>query len=147
MGTILFRTWNRAFFLVLRWNLPVALVCVLGSGCGTDPGSGGPNPVFLAKSLYSDWSPTSGSVTLDLTEGEIGPCTVYWRYGSGAICLGVASISGTQTSGTLSVTNSTYISGGGGDPGCASWIGSYSFAKTGTTLELCMTGGGCYGYD
>lgn len=117
----------------------VLVLCVLSS-CGKD------NPAAVAsKSLFSSWAADDGSEVLDLSSATMGAGQAFGlQLTTGEICACSMAIGGTEASATAVLTGCAYISGGGGDPGCASLNASYSMVNTAAKLTLC--GSSCTTY-
>lgn len=72
---------------------------------------------------------------------------VKFTYPDGSICQTTLNSSGTFSVGTFQITVSGYLSGGSGDPGCASLIDTYSYKNsTGFDLEICNSSAACAVY-
>jgi len=116
------------------------IVCLgaLTTGCGSDGGSS--DAGCGSKNLFSNW--TLGAVTLSFAGMDFDSIYSYQvQFSGGEICEMDVQFSGTQCSGSTSVTNAAYVSGGAGDPGCAAFDGPSTFTKSAAGLELCDVSG------
>lgn len=124
----------------MRTFLLCAFLCLVGCN-----GSGKSAPQF--KDVFSKWTNTTSGMIVNLTGGAFGVNFIMdWVFLSGAICQSTGNISGDESSGIYTMTNSTYISGGSGDPGCASINGGGTYTNSGTLITFCGSGG-CASFD
>lgn len=119
----------------------IMLLClVVLSSCGKD------NPAAAAsKSLFSSWAADDGSEVLDLSSATMGSGQVFGlQLTTGEICACNMAIGGTEASATAVLTGCAYISGGGGDPGCAALNATYTMTNANAKMTLC--GSSCTTY-
>lgn len=115
-----------------------ALSIVLAlSGCGKK--DGGSNEAAADKSLFSKWTATTNGFPLDLTGGKIGANQLIIAFANGSSCTLTLTLTGGQTAGQYSVTNSTYAGGGPGDPGCSTLNETGSYGKSASELTMCSS--------
>ena len=126
-----------------------ALLAVLTS-CGSSGGGSGSaaSTGCGSKSLFSLWTNVSSgiAIVLDLSAGSFGNNTFIFQYPGGEQCQSDIMLTGDECSGTADIMNSTYIGGGGGDPGCAGLDGIENYTKSASGLEFC-SGGTCVTYQ
>ena len=116
-------------------------------GCGESGGGGDGS----SKSLFSEWTRSDNQFYVDLTDASFSTTFIMgFVLSSGEICACNAVISGSESSGSATVSSCSYVSGGSGDPGCASiWENGgspYTYTKSGSTLELCDNPSSCGTY-
>lgn len=119
----------------------LALTCLLAlSSCGGSDPAPGPS-----KALFSVWTADDNTDIIDLRGGTFGSGqTFVYQLTSGEICACNAAFGGSESSATAVLTGCAYVSGGGGDPGCAALSRSYTLANVAAKLTLC--GATCDGY-
>jgi hypothetical protein len=130
---------------VMRKIKKVLLVLgVLGlSACGSDGGGGGGAVTgdTCGKDITSSWETQSTEAiqsSIDLSGFTIGfTRTTEIVFDSGERCEVDARITGSDCSGEIEVSNSAYVGGGSGDPGCASFDDDYTFEIGVTLMDLC----------
>lgn len=108
-------------------------VAALISGCAKENGS------TPSKNLFSLWTADANQATLDLRAANFGSQTIGFLFVGGASCSCTMNISGSQSSGTYTLSGCSYVSGGGGDPGCASLNGSGTYTNAGAVLSICTS--------
>lgn len=116
-------------------NNKIILVCLglILCGCGKSSNS--------SKAVFSNWRNTATSAPLNLSGGQFDtPLLTDWIFTSGAICQADITVSGNNSSGVATITNSTYQGGGSGDPGCAALDGGGTYTDSGSTLSFCKGG-------
>lgn len=123
------------------------------SACGSDGGGGGDAAIggTCGKDITSLWETQSTEAiqsSIDLSGFTIGfTRTTEIVFDSGERCEIDARITGSDCSGEIEVSNSTYVGGGSGDPGCASFDDDYSFEIGVTMMELCDGALSCTGFE
>ena len=128
----------------LNWLL---VVLFLISSCGKD--SDPPAAVGCGdKNLFSTWTVVDGNVAvvIDMSAGVMGNNVFVFQHPSGELCQSDVLLSGDQCSGTANIANSAYTGGGGGDPGCAGFDGTETYAKSANGLMFCSDGS-CVTYE
>lgn len=110
----------------------IALLClVVLSSCGKD------DPT-ASKDLFSSWANDDGSEVIDMTGGTFGSgYTFAFSLTTGERCSCSLAIGGTQASATAVLTGCAYVSGGGGNPGCASLNRAYTMTNAAAKLTIC----------
>jgi hypothetical protein len=105
------------------------------SACG-----GKSDPAAPSKSLFSSWANDNGHEVIDLTGGQMGSGQGFvYTLTTGEKCLCSAAIGGTEASATAVLTGCAYVSGGGGDPGCAALNTSYTLSDAAAKLTICSS--------
>jgi hypothetical protein len=110
-------------------------------GLGCAQGGGSSSSGTTPKSIFSLWTATDLSLTFDITGQTFGTFGVAFVLSSGEQCNTTVNVSGSETSGTYSISGSTYVpsTGGGSDPGCAGFNQSGNYSKSGSDLTFCST--------
>lgn len=112
------------------------LICLILVGCA----KGGDTPAATNKSLWSRWTRTDNSFYLDLTGGSLGTNLSYnVVFANGAICSCNLQATGTEASGNYTLSGCAYVSGGSGNPGCASLNETGTFTKSASALQICSS--------
>lgn len=111
----------------MRWILLIVL-CLAGCGRNDDGAS--------SKPLFSSWTRTSDSSTLDFTGGSFNtPLNLYVVGSGGQSCNPVVTVTGSESSGTAVIV---YPSG---RPGyCPAIDLNYTYTKFSTKLVVCTSG-------
>lgn len=114
--------------------------------CGS--GGGGSSSSSSSKALWSTWTSSNDELVLNLNGGQFNDTQGFYLIvePSGAECLCQFNASGSNSSGSYSLTGCAYSSGGSGDPGCATLDQTGTFTNNGTNLTACTTGNACTTY-
>jgi hypothetical protein len=102
--------------------------------------------------LFSRWISDDLTTTIDFKNGALDqPFSFTWSFKSGAICTSNIIINGDDYSfGTAVISNSAYVSGGSGDPGCAALDSNdyLSYSLAGGEMIMCpYPTGNCVHYN
>lgn len=117
------------------------MVLALVSGCGKDNPAAAPS-----KSLFSVWTADDNTEILDLRNLSFGVGGVMaFGFQTGEVCACNIALGGSEAAGTAILSGCAYVSGGSGDPGCASLNLSFTFTNAAAALRLC-SGGSCFNY-
>ena len=116
----------------MKTLLTILLALVL-NGCGAEPAASS------AKDLFSSWADSTTGVVLDLSTLGFGTGAAVFALTGGEQCASTLVIGGTQSSASVVILGSVYVSGTGAgtDPGCVAFDGSYALTKTDTELTVC----------
>lgn len=109
-------------------------------------GGSGDSGGGATKDLFDIWTRDDLALTLDLRSGTFGAFTMTWTLSDGSHCTSTINVSGSQSSGSYSVSGSVYSGGGSGDPGCSSLDDTGTYSKTATILTICSSTNGCGTY-
>lgn len=126
----------------MKWV--VALSAVLVIGCGKR----GSTDSTAEKSLYSTWKLDSSDYYLDLSSLTFGVPYVFQLtdINHRVVCSCSFTATGTEASGSYTLSSCTYYSGSGySDPGCSTLDGSGTFTHNKDLLVVCDSGG-CASY-
>jgi hypothetical protein len=104
----------------------------------------------VEKNLFSTWVLDGTSTPFDISNVTFSNTTTinFFLTGGGA-CNCYLTVSGSQSSGSMTLASCIYLSlgTGGADPGCAGMDGVRTYTKTATKLTVCNTGSGsCASY-
>ena len=116
----------------------VLILAILIATCSCAK-KGGDEPA-AAKSIFSLWRPLTSNATLtslDMSLSHFGSSTFLWTFNSGAKCLSNLSLTGTEASGSYTLSSTTYTGGWSGDPGCSSLDQGGTYSKSGSLLSIC----------
>lgn len=117
----------------------ILLLSLILISCGGDSGSNAP---AASKSIFSQWTRNDNLLSFDLTGQSFSTAfNMQFLLSTGELCQCVCFLIGSESSGTISVSNCTYQGGGSGDPNCPNlWENGgdpYDYTKSGVTLTLC----------
>ncbi len=98
------------------------------------------------KSIFSVWTRSNNTLSVNLSGGSLNvPFSLKVTFASGEECNTSITFSGSEESGSYSITGSTYVSGTGSgtDPGCSSLNEVGTYVRENVSLKFCANGGTC----